>query len=93
MSSAMQSSPMPATRTVVVAGHPVTLYARKPSGPWVSNPDELEQWEWRESQFARGEITVTFEGKPLDAAARGRDKAIRSRRAKRAHAKRRRVLG
>ena len=76
-----------------IAGRRITLYATSPTGPWATDPDHLRAYHERWELACRGELSTTFDGKPLDTAAKGRDRAMRSRRAKAAHAKRRRVLG
>ena len=81
------------TATRTIAGTAVTLYAISPTGPWATDPAHLRAYHERWEMACRGELSTTFDGKPLDTAAKGRDRAMRSRRAKAAHAKRRRVLG
>ena len=81
------------SRPTTIAGTAVTLYAISPTGPWATDPAHLRAYHERWEMACRGELSTTFDGKPLDTAAKGRDRAMRSRRAKAAHAKRRRVLG
>lgn len=81
------------TREQAIGGRRIRLYAESPAGPWVSNPADLAVYRERVEMQVRGTINVTWDGKPMTVADRGRDHAIRSRRAKAAHAKRRRLLG
>lgn len=73
---------VPYARSVTVGGTVVvTLYATAPTGPWASRPADLAAWQHRHELGCRGEASTTIEGRPLEAAARGRTRAIRSRRA------------
>lgn len=66
-------------REASVGDTTVTLYATSPTGPWASRPADLAAWQARHELGCRGEASVTIEGKPLEAAARGRQRALRGR--------------